>query len=137
VGSSNRRADRALVAEMSRQFHNESFDEKPLAELNSEVIDFRAASEFFAETRRLKRSDLLTLRLAANISGEPSRQSVGSRSSAETGKSTSQTRGFKVARQERGHTCLCGPLAFGAPNIATEPIELTVLRWTPMPSRRR
>ena len=63
VGSSNRRAEGSIVAEMSRQLRNESFDEQPIVGLNSEAIDFRAASESFADVRRLKRSDLVTLRL--------------------------------------------------------------------------
>ncbi len=42
---------------------HESFDEKPLSELDSEAIDFRATSELFAPARKLKRSDLRNLRL--------------------------------------------------------------------------
>ncbi len=65
VGSTNRRADGVIVADMTRQVRNESFDEQPIPTLNSEAIDFRAASEVFAEKRTLKRGDLLTLRLTA------------------------------------------------------------------------
>ena len=63
VGSTNRVADRAMLDELRRTARNESFDELPMAELNSEVIDFRAASECFAPVRRLKRQDFKTLRL--------------------------------------------------------------------------
>ncbi|MFC1707158.1 ATP-binding protein [Planctomycetota bacterium] len=69
VGSSNRRADSTSVAEMRRRTRNESFDEQPMPELSSEAIDFRAASELFADVKRLKRSDLLTLRLTAKHQG--------------------------------------------------------------------
>ena len=63
VGSSNRLADAALVAEMRRYATGESFDEGPLPALDSEAIDFRAASESFAPARTLARRDLQTLRL--------------------------------------------------------------------------
>ena len=63
VGSTNRRADEALIAEMQRFSRGEVFDEHPMPELDSEAIDFRAASEFFASVRRLRRKDLETLHL--------------------------------------------------------------------------
>ena len=65
VGSTNRRADAAAVAELQRVVRGRSFDEGPLPELNSEAIDFRAASECFAPARRLTRDDLHTLHLLA------------------------------------------------------------------------
>ncbi|MCY4482419.1 MAG: ATP-binding protein, partial [Spirochaetaceae bacterium] len=55
VGSSNRLADAALVAEMRRYATGESFDEGPLPALDSEAVDFRAASESFAPARTLAR----------------------------------------------------------------------------------
>jgi len=61
VGSTNRRADHALIEELKRYERNESFDEQPMPELDSEAIDFRAASEFFAPVRKLVKQDLLTL----------------------------------------------------------------------------
>ena len=63
VGSSNRLADAALVAEMRRYATGESFDEGPLPALDSEAVDFRAASESFAPARTLTRRNLQTLRL--------------------------------------------------------------------------
>ena len=63
VGSTNRVADALLIAEMQRFAGGESFDEQPLPALNSEALDFRAASEFFAPVRKLSRRDLETLRL--------------------------------------------------------------------------
>lgn len=63
VGSTNRRADEAMIAEMHRFARGESFDEHPLPELNSEAIDFRAASESFSQVRKLRKKDLETLHL--------------------------------------------------------------------------
>jgi ATP-dependent DNA helicase RecG len=63
VGSTNRRADEELVAELRRAGLGKSFDEQALPELNSEAVDFAAASECFAAVRKLRRSDLETLRL--------------------------------------------------------------------------
>ena len=69
VGSTNRRADAALIAEMRRYALGQSFDEQPLPELDAEAIDFRAASESFAAVRTLKRGDLATLRLLVQYQG--------------------------------------------------------------------
>lgn len=63
VGSTNRRADAELVEELGRYTRGETFDEQPMPGLNSEAIDFRAASELFAPVRRLQRQDLETMRL--------------------------------------------------------------------------
>jgi ATP-dependent DNA helicase RecG len=69
VGSTNRRADAPLIAEMRRHALGESFDEQALPELDSEAIDFRAASESFAPVRRIGRGDLATLRLTTRHQG--------------------------------------------------------------------
>lgn len=61
VGSSNRRADDALIGELGRYAEGRCFDEEPLPEFDSEAVDFRAASESFAERRRLRPADLMTL----------------------------------------------------------------------------
>ena len=63
VGSSNRRADPESIAEMQRAKLGKSFDEQALTTLDSEALDFRVASECFGAVRKLKRSDLVTLRL--------------------------------------------------------------------------
>jgi len=63
LGSINRRADRELVEELGRFARGEAFDERPMPELGSEALDFRAASESFAPARKLSRADLETLRL--------------------------------------------------------------------------
>lgn len=48
---------------MRRFARGEGFDEQPMAGLDSEAIDFRAASESFAPVRKLAWRDLETLRL--------------------------------------------------------------------------
>ena len=63
VGSTNRHADREMIEELRRFARGEAFDEQAIPDLDSEAIDFRAASESFAPLRKLKRSDLETLRL--------------------------------------------------------------------------
>lgn len=69
VGSTNRRADRELIEELRRFTRGEAYDEQPMPDLDSEVIDFRAASELFAPIRRLRRTDLQTLRLVTSHHG--------------------------------------------------------------------
>ena len=63
VGSTNRRADAELAAELRRASLGKSFDEQAVPELDSEALDWHAASECFAPIRKLKRADLETLRL--------------------------------------------------------------------------
>ena len=61
VGPTNRRADPALVDEMRRFANRQAYDEEPLPQLQSEAVDFRAASELFAPKRKLRQGDLNTL----------------------------------------------------------------------------
>ena len=60
IGSTNRRADPVLIEEMRRFSQVSSLDEQPIPELNSEAIDFRAASEYFRPIRKLTRHELET-----------------------------------------------------------------------------
>ena len=69
VGSTNRQADADLVAEMERFARGETYDERPMPDLDSDAIDFRVASESFAESRKLKRRNLETLRLLTSHHG--------------------------------------------------------------------
>ena len=69
VGSTNRRADRALVEELRRYAHGEAYDEQPMPDLDSEALDFRAASESFQPFRKLRRTDLDSLRLVTEHQG--------------------------------------------------------------------
>ena len=48
---------------------DEAFDEQAMPGLDSEALDFRAASESFAPLRKLKRADLETLRLVTTHQG--------------------------------------------------------------------
>jgi len=63
VGASNRRADEQMREELKRTARNISYDETPIPELDSEAIDFRAASELFSAVRELTGGDLESLHL--------------------------------------------------------------------------
>ena len=69
VGSTNRRADAQLIAEMQRFARGESFDERPMPALDSEALDFRVASELFSPVRKLTRTNIATLRLLTTHQG--------------------------------------------------------------------
>jgi len=69
VGSTNRLADSLLICELQRITRSESYDEEPMPELNSESIDFSAASELFSAYRKLKLSDLETLKIVTKYQG--------------------------------------------------------------------
>jgi predicted HTH transcriptional regulator len=71
VGSTNRRADDELVAEMRRASLGKPFDEQAMPELDSEAVDFRVASERIAPVRKLRRGDMETLRLLVPHQGRP------------------------------------------------------------------
>jgi ATP-dependent DNA helicase RecG len=63
VGSTNRRADASSIEEMRRYGRATSFDEEPMPDLNSEAIDFRVASEYFAPMRKLTPQGLQNLKI--------------------------------------------------------------------------
>ena len=69
VGSTNRRAGPEMLAELQRANTQTTYDEQPLIHLDSEAIDFRAASEQFAPQRRLRRRDLLALGVTTRLAG--------------------------------------------------------------------
>ena len=69
VGSTNRRADSQLIAEMQRFAKGESFDERPMPALDSEALDFRVASELISPVRKLTRRNFDTLRLLTTHQG--------------------------------------------------------------------
>ena len=69
VGSTNRRADREMIEELRRFTLGEAFDEQPMPGLDSEALDFRAASESFAAVRTITRRDLESLRLVMDHQG--------------------------------------------------------------------
>lgn len=70
VGSTNRVADPAQVHELQRSVLGQTFDELPMPELDSEAIDFPAASESFAPKRKISKSDLKTLQLVVRYQGK-------------------------------------------------------------------
>ncbi len=69
VGSTNRKADSELIAEMRRFAGGETYDEQPLPNLDSEAIDFQTASESFEPIRKLRKADLETLKLVTTYQG--------------------------------------------------------------------
>ncbi len=69
VGSTNRRADVDLIEDLKRLARGAAFDEQAVPDLDSEALDFRAASESFAPIRALKPTDLETLRLLTTHQG--------------------------------------------------------------------
>ncbi|MCF8076295.1 MAG: putative DNA binding domain-containing protein [Desulfotignum sp.] len=71
LGSTNRRAGPGMIGAIRRLMRNVSFDEQPCTEINSEDIDFRAASEFFsAVSRKLTPAVRKTLGLVVNHGGK-------------------------------------------------------------------
>lgn len=69
LGSTNRTADAALIAELGRRTGMETFDEQSIPELDSEAIDFGAASQCFSDQRTLRRKDLIALGLVCSHQG--------------------------------------------------------------------
>ena len=69
VGSTNRQADPAIIAELKRNAGVESYDEYPVPELNTEALDFALASRLFGDIRKLTRRDLQTLKLTRSHRG--------------------------------------------------------------------
>ncbi|MGQ0766708.1 MAG: ATP-binding protein [Gemmatimonadota bacterium] len=69
VGSTNRRADTELRAELGRYARGETYDAQPMPELDVESIDLALASEAFSGYRDLARRDLETLRLTTRFQG--------------------------------------------------------------------
>lgn len=69
VGASNRKADKQMREELARTARNEAYDEQPLPQLSSEAIDFRAASEFLAPFRAIRKRDLQSLHLVVRHQG--------------------------------------------------------------------
>ncbi len=75
LGSTNRKADRELVAELRRSAEGVSFDETPLPGLTLEALDTEALKKAFEGIRPIDEQNLLTLRLAVREQGRivPSR----------------------------------------------------------------
>lgn len=69
VGSTNRRAEPGQIEELRRLNRVDSYDEQPVPDCDSEVIDFRAASELFAPYRQLGPQDKKVLRFVTSYQG--------------------------------------------------------------------
>jgi len=69
LGSTNRKADRELIAELKRGAQGKSFDEMPLPESSVDALDIRAARELFKDQRELSENELLTLKLLKQVQG--------------------------------------------------------------------
>ncbi|MBN2849000.1 MAG: putative DNA binding domain-containing protein, partial [Coriobacteriia bacterium] len=69
LGSTNRRADAALIAELGRSARGEGFDEQPEVDLGVDALDLDAIRRAFEGVRTIRRADLKTLRLTTVVQG--------------------------------------------------------------------
>ena len=69
LGSSKRKADRELIAELKRTAEGKSFDEQVLPDRTVDDLDFSAAAACFERNRKLLEKDLESLRLVARYQG--------------------------------------------------------------------
>jgi len=69
LGSTNRKADRELIAELKRSVEGKSFDEQALPDRTVDDLDFDAATACFERHRKLVKNDLESLRLVARHQG--------------------------------------------------------------------
>lgn len=78
LGSTNRQADRELIAELRRSVEGVAFDEMPMPELSLDDLDMDAAQQMFGEARKLDEQTLLTLKLLTRDQGRlvPSKGAV-------------------------------------------------------------
>lgn len=65
LGSTNRKADQDLIAELKRGAQGKSFDEQLLPDRTVDDLDFDAATACFERHRKLVKKDLESLRLVA------------------------------------------------------------------------
>jgi predicted HTH transcriptional regulator len=69
LGSTNRQADRELVAELRRTAEGIAFDELPLPELTVDDLDLGAAKNLFGGDREPGEEELITLKLLTSEQG--------------------------------------------------------------------
>ena len=69
LGSTNRKADRELIAELKRGAEGKSFDEQALPDWTVDDLDFDAATACFQRHRKLVKRDLESLRLVTRHQG--------------------------------------------------------------------
>jgi predicted HTH transcriptional regulator len=70
VGSTNRKADANLIAELRRTALGGTFDEMPILELLEDEIDADAIREAFGGERKITKRELLSLKLLVNEQGK-------------------------------------------------------------------
>ncbi|MDA8154421.1 MAG: helix-turn-helix domain-containing protein [Acidithiobacillus sp.] len=70
LGSTNRQADRELVAELRRSVEGTGFDEMPMPDLSVDDLDIAAAQQLFGASRTLDEKTLLTLKLLSSHQGK-------------------------------------------------------------------
>lgn len=69
LGSTNRKADRALVEEIQRSVSGTTYDEMPMPELSGKALDVKAAKAAFKGVRSLTQKDLHTLKMLVRNQG--------------------------------------------------------------------
>jgi len=69
LGSTNRQADRELIAELHRTAAGIAFDELPMPELSADDLDLAAMKSIFKEDRKLGEKELITLKLLTHEQG--------------------------------------------------------------------
>lgn len=69
LGSTNRQADRELIAELGRSVEGVGFDEMAMPELSVDDLDIEAARHLFGDSRKLDEKNLITLKLLTHHQG--------------------------------------------------------------------
>jgi predicted HTH transcriptional regulator len=69
LGSTNRQADRELIAELRRSAEGIAFDELPMPELSIDDLDLAAVKSLFRWDRKLGGEELITLKLLTHEQG--------------------------------------------------------------------
>ena len=69
LGSTNRQADRELIAELRRTAEGIAFDELPMPELSTDDLDLVSMKSLFYGDRKLGEEELITLKLLAHEQG--------------------------------------------------------------------
>ena len=69
LGSTNRQADRELIAELRRTAEGIAFDELPMPELSADDLDLAAVKTLFHGDHNLEEEELLTLKLLTHEQG--------------------------------------------------------------------
>jgi ATP-dependent DNA helicase RecG len=69
LGSTNRQADRELIAELRRSAEGIAFDELPMPELSIDDLDLAAMKSLFQGDRKLGEEELITLKLLTHEQG--------------------------------------------------------------------